>query len=92
MRVGVLLLTFGTADTGADVPAYLAHVRGGPVSPELIAEFQRRLECIGGSPLTRITHEQADCLQRTLNESAKEVSYSVRAGMLHAPPFIRDVL
>lgn len=91
-RVGVLLLTFGTADTIADVPAYLAHVRGGSAPSDLVAEFQRRLERIGGSPLTRITREQAGCLQRHLNESADRISYWVRAGMLHAPPFIRDVV
>ena len=93
MRVGVLLLTFGTADTAADVPAYLEHVRGGPVSPELITEFQGRLERIGGSPLIRITHEQAASLETMLNrEVGEDAVYSVRAGMLHAPPFIRDVV
>src|SRR2546430_346809 len=53
-RIGVLLMSFGTAATLDDVPAYLASVRGGTPAPdELAAEFQRRFARVGGSPLTR---------------------------------------
>lgn len=91
--VGVLLLTFGTADTVADVPAYLAHVRGEPAPADLVAEFQLRLARIGGSPLTRITGEQASCLQSELNQGTDDPHrYLVRCGMLHSPPFIAGAL
>ena len=61
---GVLLMTFGTAETLDDVPAYLASVRGGrPAPSELVAEFQRRFALVGGSPLTRITREQAQVVE-----------------------------
>ncbi len=67
--VGVLLMSFGTAASLDDVPAYLANVRGGKAAPEdLIAEFQRRFARIGGSPLTRITQEQAAALELVLNK------------------------
>jgi protoporphyrin/coproporphyrin ferrochelatase len=67
--VGVLLMSFGTAATLDDVPAYLASVRGGKPAPdELVAEFQRRFARVGGSPLTRITRDQAAALEALLNE------------------------
>lgn len=103
---GVLLMTFGTAETTEDVPVYLARVRGGHPPPEdLVAEFQRRFRLVGGSPLTRITREQAAALEAELNaadsrriphsvlspeSSVLRPTYRVRAGMRHAPPFIAD--
>src|SRR4051794_29032234 len=90
--VGVLLMTFGTAATLDDVPSYLASVRGGrPAPPELIEEFQRRFARVGGSPLTRITGEQATALEERLNrETPPERTYLVQMGMRHASPFISD--
>jgi len=71
-RVGVLLMTFGTAATLDDVPAYLASVRGGKPAPEdLVQEFQRRFALVGGSPLTRITQAQAAALEEELNEGSR---------------------
>lgn len=90
--VGVLLMSFGTAATLDDVPAYLASVRGGKAAPEdLIAEFKRRFARVGGSPLTRITTEQAAALESLLNEDERD-GYRVRVGMQHAPPLIADGL
>src|SRR5579884_2900035 len=90
---GVLLMSFGTAETLEDVPAYLASVRGGrPAPAELVAEFQRRFARVGGSPLTRITREQAAALEATLNADAGPVRYVVGIGMRHAPPFIAEGL
>jgi ferrochelatase len=104
-RVGVLLMSFGTAATLNDVPAYLASVRGGKPAPnELIIEFRRRFARVGGSPLTRITREQAAALEALLNTDGNRGTirgvssnphapgYCVRVGMRHAPPFIADGL
>jgi len=86
--IGVLLMSFGTAATLDDVPAYLASVRGGKESPEdLVTEFKRRFARVGGSPLTRITLAQAAALESLLGEG-----FVVRVGMRHAPPFIADGL
>src|SRR5437870_263271 len=92
--VGVLLMSFGTAATLDDVPAYLASVRGGrPAPDELVAEFQRRFARVGGSPLTRITAEQAAALETRLNvDAGGDTVYRVAIGMRHAPPFIADGL
>src|SRR5436190_6254476 len=92
--VGVLLMTFGTAETLNDVPAYLSSVRGGrPVPDELVIEMQRRFALVGGSPLTRITREQAAALEMRLNASSRAgVTFRVAVGMRHASPFIADGL
>lgn len=84
---GVLLLSFGSAITSADVPAYLSSVRGGrEAPPELIAEFRRRYDVIGRSPLIDITRAQAEALQTLLDDRDGSGAYVVRAGMLHSDP------
>jgi ferrochelatase len=58
----------------------------------VIAEFRRRYDLIGGSPLLRITREQAAALQEELNrESSDGTTYHAGAGMRFAPPFISEV-
>ncbi|MBE3559677.1 MAG: ferrochelatase [Ktedonobacteraceae bacterium] len=92
-HIGVMLMTYGSPATLDDVHVYLKHVYGGrEASPEIIAEFQRRYALIGGSPLLRITREQAEALQSELNrESHNSTAYRVAAGMRFSPPFIADV-
>ena len=92
-RVGVMLMTYGSPATLEDVPAYLSNVRGGrPADEALIAEFRRRYDLIGGSPLLRITREQAAALQEELNRLHPDGPlFHVVAGMRFAPPYIADV-
>ena len=86
---GVLLLTFGSAVTSADVPEYLASVRGGREVPAgLVAEFQRRYDVVGRSPLIDITLAQAASLQTLLDAEHGAGAFVVRAGMLHSAPRI----
>lgn len=90
---GVLLLTFGSAVTSADVPAYLRSVRGGrDASPELVAEFARRFDVIGRSPLLDITAQQVAGLRRVLDQRHGDGAFSVAAGMLHSAPRVADAL
>jgi ferrochelatase len=93
-RVGVLLMTYGSPATLDDVPAYLSNVRGGrPADDALVAEFKRRYALIGGSPLLRITREQAAALQDELNrQHPGGPVFHVVAGMRFAPPYIADVV
>jgi protoporphyrin/coproporphyrin ferrochelatase len=93
-HIGVLLMTYGSPATLDDMPIFLKNVYGGrDASPEVIAEFRRRYDLIGGSPLVRITREQAAALQEKLNsDSTDGTTYSVGAGMRFAPPFIADVV
>ena len=93
-HVGVMLMTYGSPATLDDIPVYLNHVYGGrDASQEVITEFRRRYDLIGGSPLLKITREQATALEEELNrESSDGTTYSVIAGMRFAPPFIADLV
>jgi len=93
-RIGVILMTYGSPATLDDIPVYIKNVYGGrEPSAEVLAEFRRRYALIGGSPLVRITNEQAAALQEELNShSADGTTYHVTAGMRFAPPFIADVV
>ena len=93
-RVGVILMTYGSPATLDDIPVYLKNVRGGRAPDEaLITEFRRRYDLIGGSPLLRITREQAAALQDELNRQHPDGPlFHVDAGMRFAPPFIADVV
>jgi ferrochelatase len=87
MTIGVLLLTFGSAVTAADVPAYLSSVRGGREVPrDVVDEFRHRYDVIGRSPLIEITLAQASALQALLDEQHGAGAFLVRAGMLHSEP------
>jgi protoporphyrin/coproporphyrin ferrochelatase len=64
---GVLLLAHGTVEHEAELPAFLTRIRRGkPPSEELLHEMQRRYRAIGGSPLLRITRQQASALSKHL--------------------------
>jgi protoporphyrin/coproporphyrin ferrochelatase len=87
--IGIVLMTYGSAQTSAEVPAYLASVRAGrPVDEELVAEFIRRYELIGFSPLVRITQAQGQALQERLDADHGRGTYRVEVGMLHSEPRI----
>lgn len=85
---GVLLMTYGAPRSAADLPAYLARVRGGKEpSAELVAEMTRRYELIGGSPLVRITRDQAAALEAALGRP-----WRVAAGMRYSEPTIAQAV
>lgn len=87
-RFGVLLMSYGSPDSLDDVPRYLAAVRGGrEASAELVAEFRRRYEVIGGSPLIAITQAQAAAVEERLGGEA-----IVRAAMRFSEPTIVDAV
>lgn len=91
--VGVLLLTFGSAVTSADVPAYLLSVRSGrEPSRDVVDEFRTRYDVIGRSPLIDITLAQANALERLLDDEHGAGAFHVRAGMLHSDPRIADAV
>lgn len=85
---GVLLMTYGSPDStnAADVAAYLGRVRGGRApDPELVVEFTRRYQVIGGSPLIEITRRQASALADILGAP-------VEIGMRFSAPSIEHGL
>lgn len=84
MTTGVLLMTYGAPRDDADLPRYLAAVRGGrEPAADLVAEMRRRYALIGGSPLVRITGAQAAALETELGDG-----YVVAAGMRYSDPSI----
>jgi ferrochelatase len=86
-RLGVVLMTYGSPDDLDDMPRYLSAVRGGqPVSPEVVAEFRRRYELIGGSPLIPITQAQAAAVEERLR--ADGLDARAIAGMRFSEPTI----
>ncbi|MDQ2717423.1 MAG: ferrochelatase [Chloroflexota bacterium] len=93
-HIGVVLMTYGSPATLDDIPVYLTHIRGGRApDEELITEFRRRYDLIGGSPLLRITRAQAQALQEELNaQHPAGPAFHVVAGMRFAPPFVADVV
>jgi ferrochelatase len=85
-RQGALLMTYGSPRTldRADIGDYLARIRGGRAADdELLDEFTRRYQVIGGSPLIEITLAQAGDLEASLG-------WPVAAGMRFSAPSIAD--
>ena len=83
-RQGALLMTYGSPRTldRADIGDYLARIRGGRAADdELLDEFTRRYQVIGGSPLIEITLAQASDLEASLG-------WPVAAGMRFSAPSI----
>jgi ferrochelatase len=93
-HVGVVLMTYGSPPTLDDIPVYLKNVYGGrEASEEVIAEFRRRYALIGGSPLLRITQEQAAAVETELNNRHPNgPTFTVKAGMRFFAPFVTDVV
>jgi len=98
MDIGVVLLTYGSPATLADVPRYLANVRGGRAlgeeeRKELEAEFTRRYDLIGGSPLIARTREQAAALQAELTRRFPDgPTFRTGVGMRFSEPTIADAV
>jgi ferrochelatase len=83
---GILLTAHGTVENLAELPAFLARIRHGrPAPPELVKELERRYAAIGGSPLLRVTAEQA-------KELAAQTGLPVFLGMRLWRPEIADAL
>ncbi len=98
MNIGVLLLTYGSPATLADVPQYLSNVRGGRPMPaeelhELEGEFTRRYDLIGGSPLIARTMEQAAALQDELTRLFPDgPAFRVGIGMRFSTPTVAEAV
>jgi ferrochelatase len=66
-HTGVLLVAHGTVENLDDLGAFVSRIRHGRPPPAgLVEELRRRYEAIGGSPLLRITHQQAEALAKRL--------------------------
>jgi ferrochelatase len=88
----VLVLSFGGPQGLADIRPFLANVlRGRRVSAERIEEVARHYEFFGGvSPITELTHRQAEGLRAEL--SAAGHALPVYVAMRNWHPFVTDVV
>lgn len=92
MTLGVLLMTYGSPAADLhDLPEYLAAVRGGrPAPDDVVDEFRRRYEIIGGSPLIPLTRDQAAAVEARLRDDGLDAVATV--GMRFSEPSVLDGL
>lgn len=86
-KVGVVLMTYGSATKAENVELYFQHIYPNNTNHALIKDFQERYRLVGGSPLVETTLTQAKLLEESLGES-----FVVRAGMRHSEPFISKAI
>ena len=92
MSIGVLLMTFGTSVTSDGVEEYLRSVYRREPPDDTVAEFKRRFDLVGRSPLIDTTLAQGAGLQQVLDSEHGDGAYLVEVGMLHSEPRIPGAL
>jgi ferrochelatase len=90
-KIGVIVMTYGSATTAEHVADYMQHIYKNAVPTGLVDDFAERYRLVGHSPLIEITKQQAALLGESLNERG-DATYIVTAGMLHSHPFIEEAV
>lgn len=87
-------MAYGTPYKEEDIERYYTHIRRGRrPSDELIEDLRTRYEAIGGiSPLAKITLEQAEKLEKHLNNIQDTYEFKMYLGLKHIEPFIEDAI
>ena len=89
--MGVLLMGYGSPSGPEDLPGYLTEVLHGTApSEEMVAEYVRRYEIVGGSPQNRVLASVRDQLERRIQR--ERPGSRVYLGMKHWKPWLRDVI
>ncbi len=93
-KMGLLVMAYGTPYKEDDIERYYTHIRHGrKPSSELLKDLKERYEAIGGiSPLAKITLQQAEQLERRLNEIQNEIEFKMYLGLKHIEPFVEDAV
>jgi protoporphyrin/coproporphyrin ferrochelatase len=87
----VLLMGYGSPNGAEDLPSYLTDVLHGRSPPaEMVAEYVRRYDRIGGSPQNRILASLRDKLERRIGQDRPGTQ--VFLGVKHGHPALRDVI
>ncbi len=92
MKIGVLVMAYGTPATPEDVEIYYTRIRHGHApTPELLADLQRRYNAIGGtSPLAERTAAQVDAIRDQIEKIAPG-QFEVRFGSKYQPPLLEEI-
>lgn len=96
-ELGLLVMTYGSPESTDDVREYLTNIRRGrPPEEEMVEDFKRRYEKIGGSPLTKITRQQASAtakqLEHLLEQQGSDLSVKPYVGMRYFHPYIDEAV
>lgn len=63
----ILLIQHGSVEDPSEIPEFVRSIRRGrPAPPSVIEEVTHRWKAIGGSPLLKITHDEAEALHARL--------------------------
>jgi len=90
-KKAALILAYGTPNSVERMKCYLSDIRGGrPMSDEFVEEFKHRYSLIGGSPLTKLTYQQAKSTADELKQRGYDMP--VYVGMRHWSPWIKDAI
>jgi len=91
-KIGLLIMAYGTPNKPEEIEPYYTHIRHGHrPTDEQLEDLKNRYESIGGvSPLARITKEQAESLEKKLNQSQDQYEFKAYLGLKHIAPFIED--
>lgn len=93
-KLGLLVMAYGTPYEEADIERYYTHIRHGRrPSEEMLQDLKDRYIAIGGiSPLAAITKQQAEKLEKRLNDIQDEVEFKAYLGLKHIEPFVEDAV
>ncbi|RFU62282.1 ferrochelatase [Bacillus sp. V59.32b] len=93
-KMGLLVMAYGTPYKEEDIERYYTHIRHGRrPSDEQLLDLRNRYEAIGGiSPLATITRDQAEELEKRLNEVQDDIEFKAYLGLKHIEPFVEDAV
>jgi ferrochelatase len=89
---GLLVMHYGTPASLDDVEPYYTHIRRGrPPTPEQLEDLVSRYKAIGGpSPLTEVSHKQAELIQKGFEKRGYPVDLYI--GAKHTHPFVAETV
>ncbi|MFT8317993.1 MAG: ferrochelatase [Sporolactobacillus sp.] len=93
-KTGLLVMAYGTPYKKEDIEPYYTAIRHGrKPSQAQIDNLAQRYAAIGGSsPLARLTQEQADALEKVLNENQQDRQFKSYLGLKYIHPYIEDAV
>ncbi|WP_121639312.1 ferrochelatase [Virgibacillus sp. Bac330] len=93
-KMGLLVMAYGTPYKEEDIERYYTHIRHGrKPEAEALQDLKDRYKAIGGiSPLAKITNQQVEKLEATLNAVQNEYDFKAYTGLKHIEPFIEDAV